>query len=162
VLPFEKILQSCKKYGNKLLFKVFSKNTCHLPQPNLRFLWFWQLLGFVLIALVVWLSLTPKMPSLGTLFSYDKLGHFLAYATLMGWFAQLHPPRNHLRLFLSLIFLGIFLEYLQSFSAVRTPDILDAIANSMGVFIGWSLIQTPLRKSIYCLEYYSYKLIKSF
>ncbi len=135
-----------------LFFKGFTENLQSPQETRLHYLWFWLCIGFGLVALVVWLSLTPKLPQVGSLFSYDKLGHFLAYATLMGWFAQLHPVSRHLRLALYLIFLGVFLEYLQSLSAVRTPDLVDAIANSLGVLIGWGLMQTQLVKTILFID----------
>ncbi len=153
MLPFAKSLKRRKKEINTLLFKGFS----NLPESKLEYLWCWRAVGFALIAIVVWLSLAPQLPQVGSLFSYDKLGHFLAYATLMGWFAQLRAPRQHLRLALLLIFFGIFLEYLQSLSAIRTPDLFDAIANSLGVLIGWGLVQTPLGKSLRYIDLYLYK-----
>lgn len=157
MLPFAKILTLLKNSPNQLFIKHFSE----AQSVDLKYLWLWRVIGFVLLGIVVWLSLTPKLPEVGRLFSFDKLGHFLAYATLMGWFAQLHLPRKHLRLALYLIFLGVFMEYLQSLSAVRTPDLIDAIANGLGVFIGWGLVQTPLGKTLSFIEYNLYILILS-
>jgi len=154
VLPFKKISPILNIKNKQLFFNTFFEK----QRLCLHYLWFWRIIGFILISVVVWLSLTPKLPQVGSLFSYDKLGHFLAYAILMSWFAQLHLPSKHLRLALYLIFLGIFLEYLQSLSAVRTPDLIDAIANSLGVLMGWVLMQTPLQRTLFFIDTILYKL----
>ncbi|HZM35842.1 MAG TPA: VanZ family protein [Burkholderiales bacterium] len=68
----------------------------------------------------------------------DKVGHLLAYAALMFWFSQLYLSRS-LRLIHAAIFLlmGIGLEVLQGISGLRTYEIMDMLANTAGVLLGW-------------------------
>ena len=68
----------------------------------------------------------------------DKVGHFVAYAAL-GSAAGLGQLRlfNHMMLtWAALVILGIALEFGQGFIAQRSPEFLDAVANSAGVVAG--------------------------
>ena len=66
-----------------------------MPKLNrLRFFHTWLALGYGLILLVIYLSLTPAPPSI-PIENGDKLGHGMAYATLMVWFAWLYPSSPH-------------------------------------------------------------------
>ncbi len=97
----------------------------------------WTAVGVGLVALVVVLSLTPRPLDLGVE-EGDKLGHLLAYFTLMFWHAQLHSDR-HARIGLAVAFvlLGIFLEFLQGVTGYRNADVVDALVNTLGVAVGW-------------------------
>jgi hypothetical protein len=50
-------------------------------QAALRIRWFWLLLGWMLVLLVIYLSLTPDPVQLKVPYE-DKFGHVLAYAAL--------------------------------------------------------------------------------
>ena len=94
----------------------------------------WRVLGWSLVLAVVYLSLTPKPPP--TLVSYgDKFEHLAAYASMMGWWLQIH--RRPERLALLFILMGLTLEVLQSLSGFRTGDVFDMAANTLGVGLGW-------------------------
>ena len=57
---------------------------------------FLLILGWALVALIIYLSLTPHPPSIHVA-QGDKLGHAFGYPTTMFWFAQLYlldPDRN--------------------------------------------------------------------
>jgi len=95
----------------------------------------WLSLGWGLLLAVVYLSLTPKPPSTDMLYFGDKIGHFLAYATLMGWWSQIDT--RHCRLALSFLIMGLALEIAQSLSGFREGDVFDMAANSIGVGVGW-------------------------
>ncbi|WP_133717853.1 VanZ family protein [Methylocaldum gracile] len=108
----------------------------HLPR-------LWQGIGWLMVAVVVWLSLTPEPPQPPTpLLAWDKAQHALAYASLTYWFRQAFLPRWRWPLFL--LFLGIGLEFLQGLSNVRTFDPVDMVANGIGVCLGLALSRTPL------------------
>jgi VanZ family protein len=93
----------------------------------------WIALGWLLVLVVVYLSLTPTPPPAVMTFG-DKIGHFAAYASLMFWW---HPiERNSYRLALIFILMGLALEILQSLSGFRHGDIFDMAANTVGVGIG--------------------------
>lgn len=109
---------------------------------GLRFVLLWQAVGWAMVALVIWLSLTPQPPRPPALLSWDKADHLLAYAVLMFWYAQSFA--RHWRWPLFLCFLGFALEVLQGLSAVRTFDLYDMVANLLGVTLGSMLALTPL------------------
>lgn len=103
----------------------------------------WLFIGWFLVALVVLLSLMPNPPSIDFSAS-DKVGHMLAYATLMLWFLQLYPAHRRLYIAAALLSLGIVLELLQGLTAFRSLEYLDAMANTGGIILGWLLGKTPL------------------
>jgi len=107
----------------------------------------WLAGGWLLVALVVYLSLTPHPPeSLSLPFPYaDKLGHGLAYASLSLWFCQIYQQaRLRAAVIVALIALGITLEFLQGLSDYRTFEVADMVANSIGALLGLLLVHTPL------------------
>jgi VanZ family protein len=67
---------------------------------------------------------------------YDKLMHYGAYTGLAFLSMLAYERRRGFVLALSMILLGVVIEFLQHFSPGRTPDIADVIANSTGVFSG--------------------------
>ena len=69
----------------------------------------------------------------------DKWQHGFAYAVLMSWFAQLSP--RHLKLSLLLVAMGIAVEFVQGWGGMRHFDVLDMVANTIGVVFGWVLIR---------------------
>ena len=95
---------------------------------------FWLALGWLLVALVCWLSLTPQGVDLGEN-NADKVGHLLAYFTLMTWWGQLDQRSN--RLLLLFLLMGFVLEVLQGFTPTREPSALDMLANAGGAVLGW-------------------------
>ena len=96
--------------------------------------------GWLGIALLLYLSLVPQPPQL-SMEHGDKLGHALAYATLMFWWAQLlATTRQHLCLAAGLITLGIAIEFLQGWTGWRTFDYFDMLADAVGVVCGGILV----------------------
>jgi VanZ family protein len=103
----------------------------------LRFQRLWHAVGFLLVALVIYLSLTPELPALARA-PGDKVGHVLAYATLMLWFAQLHSRvRARIALALAFVALGVGLEFAQRLTDYRSFDMQDMFADALGVALGW-------------------------
>ena len=97
---------------------------------------FWYAVGWFGIALLFYLSLAPQPPSI-SIEHGDKMGHALAYATLMYWWAQLlATTRQHLWLAAGLIALGIAIEYVQGWTGWRTFDYFDMLADAAGVVFG--------------------------
>ncbi len=94
----------------------------------------WLALGWGLVLAVIYLSLTPKPPS-PDISQIDKVGHFLAYASLMGWWSQIDT--RHCRLALLFVLMGLAMEIAQSFSDSRVGDVFDMAANCVGVGLGW-------------------------
>jgi VanZ family protein len=97
----------------------------------------WMAVGWLLIASVVYLSLAtltlpPDVPQ------GDKFGHLLAYGTLMAWWSQLYvADAQRWKLALAFIALGAAMEFAQSLTPNRYPEVLDLAANTAGVLLGW-------------------------
>jgi len=111
----------------------------------------WLAIGWLLVAAVIYLTLTPNPPHIGAL-TYDKLQHGLSYACLMLWFGLIYQPGRHWRIAAALIMLGIDLEILQGISGLRHFEYLDMLANSIGALVGWGLSRTPLGALLLGLE----------
>jgi VanZ family protein len=95
----------------------------------------WKLGGWLGIALTLVVSLMPPVLNESGRHT-DKLVHLAGYAVLMFWWAQLVVERRW-RLAVAVVVLGIAIELLQGLTPNRQPDVLDALANSSGVLIGW-------------------------
>ena len=112
------------------------------------------MIGWILIIMVIFLTLTPKPPQLMDEIKFgDKIGHFVSYALLMFWFCQIYIVRRH-RLFLAgtFVLMGITLEYLQGLGGVRMYEVADMFANSTGVLIGALMIVFGSDRFLFFLE----------
>jgi VanZ family protein len=109
---------------------------------KLNFRRLWQGTGWLMVAVVVWASLTDHPPEPPSLVAWDKAQHFIAYAVLMFWYRQAFA--HHWRWPLFLVLLGIGLEILQTCTELRTAEPFDMVANTLGVGIGLLLASTPL------------------
>ena len=107
---------------------------------SFRYFQLWRLLGWVLIAAVVYFSLTSSPPEILEFAFADKLKHLLAYGVLLGWFVQLYPSRKW-QLVWVVVFclLGIVMEFAQGWGGERTFDIADMLANGGGILLAWWL-----------------------
>ncbi|MEW6613740.1 MAG: VanZ family protein [Pseudomonadota bacterium] len=108
--------------------------------PALRRVRLWKALGWLLLAAIVYFSLTadPLLPD--TELPVDKLEHFGAYLLLMLLFTQLYPHPGAQRLLGgAFIGLGVLLEFLQGLTGYRLFDYADMLANGLGVLTGWLL-----------------------
>ena len=91
----------------------------------------------MLVLLVIYLSLTPDPVQLKVPHG-DKLGHVLAYAALMSWFANLYEVSvRRMQFAIGLIALGISLEFVQRWTGYRSFEVADMIASAAGVAVGW-------------------------
>ena len=89
------------------------------------------------IALAIALSLVPDAPHIAG-DEGGRLGHVIAYATLMAWFGRLLPVgRARLGAAAALCLLGIALEFAQEMTGYRIFDVADMLANASGVCLGW-------------------------
>jgi VanZ family protein len=104
--------------------------------------------GWVLaMVLVVTTCLLPgeDLPKVAE--GMDKLEHAGAFAVLAAWAVQLFATRRALlRAAAWLVILGVLIELLQGwFTADRTPDAIDALADASGVLLGLLVALTPAR-----------------
>jgi VanZ family protein len=94
--------------------------------------------GWALAATIVWLSLTPAPPMVD-FEQGDKLGHFLAYGSLMFWFCLLYLGlAQRVGYALLWIGMGIGLEFIQGHLGYRSYEVYDMVANAIGVLLGWA------------------------
>lgn len=114
----------------------------------------WQAIGFALVVFVVYQSLTPA-PVEVELGEGNRLGHLAAYGTLMGWYSHLHERRGtRITLALALVVMGITLEFIQGITGYRTLDPADALANTIGVGMGWLLAPPRLPNLLTLAEHW--------
>ena len=116
---------------------------CLFLIERFKFLKLWLAIGWVLILLVVFASLLPNPPEVVAFEQGDKLGHLVAYLSLMLWFANIYPGRNQ-QISLGVMFfaMGAVLECLQGLTGYRTFQYTDMVANGLGISLGWFLAKT--------------------
>ncbi len=122
--------------------------------PDLKFRFIWLFIGYLLISLVVYLSLTSNPVDVELSIPYeDKFFHCLAYFVLMAWFAQIyHRSLQRNMIALTFVIMGVVLEYLQSFDPTRMSEFADMIANSTGVVLGLMLALTKAKFTLVHFE----------
>jgi VanZ family protein len=111
---------------------------------SLRHPWLWLGLGWTLVACVIVVSLIPgqKLPDVGV---SDKVEHALAYAMMTLWFTGVYSRTSYLRVALGMFVLGVGLEIAQALLPFgRQMDILDVVANSIGIVLGIAAAQAGL------------------
>jgi len=119
---------------------------------ELRYRRLWWAIGLGLVALVVYLSLTPLPPDVPDVAGFDP-GHFVAYFTLMGWWAQLvRRGWGRVAIAAALVALGIGLEFAQALTGYRTFDLLDMRDDAIGVGAAFVLTLSPLGEALAALE----------
>ena len=103
---------------------------------SVRFRRIWLASGWLWVATVLWLSLTPTPPQPLTFDYSDKLEHALAYLFLMGWFAVACCGKCRIISAAGLATMGVLVEMLQGLSAYRYFEFADMLANGSGVLLG--------------------------
>jgi VanZ family protein len=109
----------------------------------------WLFVGLMLVAAVIYLSLTASFPAYLVIDDDLKLNHVLAYAVLMLYFAQLIvSPRMAWGIAALFAIMGIVLEYLQGQTGYRTFSYYDMLANCLGISFGFIISKTSLVNSL--------------
>lgn len=102
-------------------------------------------LGWLCVAAIIYLSLTPVRLELVPAKHGDKLEHAFAYCFLMLWFCQNYRRRaQRMLLALLLIALSVGMEILQGLMGHRSFNYSDMLANNVGVLLGWAGAYTVL------------------
>lgn len=95
------------------------------------------LLGWMLVLLVVYLSLTPTPVTLPGE-QGDKLSHGLAYFVIMSWFANLYAGLSaRVGFAAGFSALGVLLEFGQLWTGYRSFEVNDMTVGVLGVAAGW-------------------------
>jgi VanZ family protein len=96
------------------------------------------LIGWALVFTVILLSLIPISGALPDIKNSDKIGHFIAYFSIMLWFAWLYQKPWVRNIYaICFICMGGLLEFLQSLTSYRSLDIDDFHMNTIGVIVGF-------------------------
>lgn len=105
----------------------------------------WLALGWLWVAVVLYLSLMPHPPEPVRFPGIDKLQHAFAYGLLMLWFCQVYVRRTQ-RLFAAVLLaaLGMVVELLQGMTGYRHFEPGDMVANATGVLLGWVWARTSM------------------
>ncbi len=114
----------------------------------------WLTIGWVMIALVFYFSLTPSPPEIELGFEYlDKAEHFLAYFILVFWFAQIYKThKTRLIYVMFFIAMGVLIEILQDMGKARFFEYSDMLANTTGVAFAWLLTTGKLNNLLLTFE----------
>ncbi|MEI6738396.1 MAG: VanZ family protein [Pseudomonadota bacterium] len=112
---------------------------------------FFRLTGFAIILLIWVLSLVPLNQI--TIPGGDKLHHLIAYSSLMMVWVLATPRRTamqHFWMALAFMAMGLAIECAQGLTTYRFFEWADALANSLGVLLGWALgklvLQSPIAR----------------
>ena len=98
-------------------------------------------LGWAMVATIIWLSVTPKPLDVGVAYG-DKLGHFAAYGWLMFWFCLFYSRTSTRTAYAAgFIAMGVALEFVQRGLGYRSFEVMDMVADAIGVLLGWALAQ---------------------
>jgi len=112
----------------------------------------WLAIGFGLVTLVIYLSLTTDPIDVGKV-DEVKLGHVIAYLVLMLWFAQLYQSwRARLGIAAALALMGVGLEYTQGLTSYRSFAYADMVDNAIGVAMGLAIGSTPAGRALGRIE----------
>ncbi|HUG72834.1 MAG TPA: VanZ family protein [Steroidobacteraceae bacterium] len=114
-----------------------------LPELRFRRLWFCLGLGIAVAIAVVCLMPGRNIPQFRLV--SDKVEHALAFAMLAFWFGSILVRRDLLWLALALVAFGGLIEVAQGLMGLgRHADLLDLVADTVGVVVGLLLALTPL------------------
>ena len=121
-------------------------------QLRFRYRTLWLAIGWALVLAIVYLSLTPH-PIEIQVEEGDKMGHLLAYGTLMLWFAQLYDTtKARCLLAVGCVALGVGLEFAQIFTDARSFELADMAADAAGAGIGWVLAPPRLFNFLFHID----------
>ena len=121
---------------------------------ELRFFRLWFGLGLLACAGLVYVCLMPQPPQ-PDIRHFDKFEHALAYCVLGAWFAAI-LPRRYLRVCIGLPLLGATIEVLQSLTGYRSGDVLDMVANIIGIGVGLACARAGLMRWLYHIDEHAF------
>lgn len=105
---------------------------------------FFRLSGFAILTAILALSLLPG-PDLPDVPGGDKWHHSLAYFACMFCWGQIYVrPLQRLKLAIAFMALGALIECMQYFTATRSFEFMDMVANALGVIAAWLVVTIQL------------------
>ncbi|MET0756342.1 MAG: VanZ family protein [Pseudoxanthomonas sp.] len=118
-----------------------------LRWPRLWLGLWWLAIAALIVVCLVPLDGLPPLPE-----NSDKVEHLAGYFMLAAAGVQLFRGRMLLLAAFGLVLLGIGVEIAQGFTAYRSSDAYDAVANTIGVVLGMATALTPWRDLLLHLE----------
>jgi VanZ family protein len=121
--------------------------------PTLRYPRAWFGFGLLIASLITIACLLPArdLPALGL---WDKLEHAIAFFVLAFWFASVIARRDFFYLSCALVAFGGGIEIAQGLMGLgREADILDLVADGVGILVGAGLAATPLGRWAQWIEH---------
>ncbi len=114
----------------------------------------WLALWWLAVAVVFVVCLVPAPDLPRTPPGFDKVEHVLAFFLLAASAVQLYRGRRALwRAAIGLLALGVAIELAQyAFTATRSMDPRDVLADAAGVAAGFAIALTPLRDLLLRIE----------
>lgn len=110
---------------------------------HLRYKTLWVGIGILMLVTVAVASVISLPAPVKSVMLHDKVLHTVAYAGLMGWFAQIYRhDLTRLLLAVALMMMGVVIEFIQGTVPQRQFDVLDMVANTSGVLLAWALAYT--------------------
>lgn len=105
----------------------------------------WLALTIIVFIGITILSLLP--PKSGVeIQSNDKINHFIAYATLAFCGLSAYKGSKIPRFLVICVGYGLLMEWMQGLVPGREQSVYDALANALGVAIGWGIFRLLSRK----------------
>lgn len=123
-----------------------------MERQPLRYFSLWLTIAWLLVAVVLYSSLTSSPIQTPNIEYGDKIGHFFAYFTLVFWFCQLYKNRSHILLFVLFVTMGVVIELIQGQTGYRTFEVADMLANSLGAVMGWLLVRFYVAEMLLTIE----------
>ncbi len=123
-----------------------------MKRQPLRYFQLWLTIGWLLVTVVLYSSLTSSPIQTPGIEYGDKIGHFFAYFTLVFWFCQLYKNRSHILLFMLFVMMGVVVEFIQGQTGYRTFEVADMLANSLGAVMGWLLVRFYVAEMLLTIE----------
>jgi len=98
---------------------------------------FWWILGFVLLAIALYVCLVPRVDMPRAFNVNDLVSHFLGHGSLAVYFSGLVPRSRWWKIFAFLLLFGISVEFAQYFMHMgRDGEVKDVFSNSAGALLG--------------------------
>lgn len=123
-----------------------------MERQPLRYFPLWLAIGWLLVTVVFYSSLTSNPIQTPGIEYGDKIGHFFAYFTLVFWFCQLYKNRSHSQLLLLFVAMGVAIEFIQGQTDYRSFELADMLANSLGAVTGWLLVRFYVAEMLLTIE----------
>ncbi len=97
----------------------------------------WLLIGLIYIVVIFYLCLRRSTGTTPSFAHLDKIIHFSAYFIMMSYFAQILKKSSYKKAFIAFLLMGVLIEFLQLMTGYRSFELLDMVANTSGLLMGW-------------------------